>query len=420
MSQRLEVLILCIAAVFVVLGSHTPYLGDTANSRLATVLSLAKYRTFYLDRPPDEPPNPFEQRTIDKVMVNGRLISSKPPMLSLLMAGEYLGLKAAFGWDLEAERHVMPVVRFMTLTLVGFAYLLTLVFFRNMLRMFVACPIGRVVSLFGLAFCTQLWGFSTSLNNHVPAACMLVLALYLALGLGASRLPPTPWRFVAFGLAAGLVPTLDMPSAIFILPAGLYLLARFPKQTLLWTLPGAAVPLAIHFGVMTAVTGSPLPVQLRKELYLFENSYWRHPLGIDALHEPKPLYLFHITFGRCGLFSLYPVFLLGMVAALRAAFRKDAVMRRHILTAGLAFAVLTAYYVLFTNNYGGEAYGFRWYITSMPILLFMGATVLPLARTRWQWVIVALWIAISFFSAWECTQTPWAANREWTSRLLSS
>jgi len=39
-------------------------------------------------------------------------------------------------------------------------------------------------------------------------------------------------------------------------------------------------------------------------------------------------------------------------------------------------------------------------------------------RTRWQWLFVGLLIGVSFYSAWECTVTPWAANQEWTVRFL--
>ena len=54
-----------------------------------------------------------------------------------------------------------------------------------------------------LAFCTQLWGYSTTINNHVPAAGALMVALYFAVGLGTGKLAPAAWRFFLFGLAGG-------------------------------------------------------------------------------------------------------------------------------------------------------------------------------------------------------------------------
>ena len=146
--------------------------------------------------------------------------------------------------------------------------------------------------------------------------------------------------------------------------------------------------------------------------------YWRHPRGIDALNEPKLTYLFHMTLGRCGLFSLYPVLLVGAFSAVRALVRKGAVHRGPILAGAVGFAVLTAYYALRTNNYGGEAYGFRWYIVAAPVLLLMGAPLVATVRRRWQWVLLGIMIGISFFSAWECTRTGWRANQEWICHLL--
>ncbi len=414
----LEDLIVYIAVVFVLLGTYARSFGDTANSRLATVWGLTKHGTWFIDRPLDERPNPFEQRTIDKVMVDGRLLSSKPPMLPLLMTAEYIGLNKLVGWDLDDEKDTNQIIRIMSMTLIGGAYLCAVVFSLKILRWFVTDPLTRVILLFALGFCTQLWGYGTNINNHVPAAGMLVVALYFALGLLSGRLPPAPWRFFIFGLTAGLVPTLDLPAVVFVFLAGLYLLARFPRQTLLWAGLGVAIPLGVHFAIMIAVTGGPLPVQVRKELYLYESSYWRHPRGIDALNEPKWTYLFHMTFGRCGLFSLYPVLLVGLAAALRALAKRNVPHRTAVLTGALGFLVLTAYYAVKTNNYGGEAYGFRWYIVAMPVLILMGAPLLPTVRARWKWVFIAILIRISFYSAWECTRSPWGANHEWTCRFL--
>ncbi|MBI4559513.1 MAG: hypothetical protein HY706_18145, partial [Candidatus Hydrogenedentes bacterium] len=385
-----ESLIICIAAVFVLLGTYARSFGDPAYSRLATVLSLTKFGTWYIDRPLTEEPNRFEQRTIDKVMVNGHLLSSKPPLLPLLMAGEYLAINHLAGWSLENDRDTDQILRIMAMTFMGLPYLLTLIFFAKSLQFVMSDAVGRAVALFALAFGTQLWGYSTNINNHVPGACAVMIALYLALGMGSGHLPLSPARFFYFGLAAGLVPTLDMPATIFALPAALYLLVKFPKPTLTWATAGALLPVGAHLAIMVAVTGSPLPVQLRRDLYWYEGSFWRHPRGIDALTEPKGAYFFNMTFGRNGLFSLFPILLLGIVAAVRAIFRPASPLRGHILAGLVSFSILTAYYALNTSNYGGEAYGFRWFICAMPVLLLMGAPVLSGLRRRWQWIFIGL------------------------------
>lgn len=414
----LEMLVIIIALIFAVMGAQEYRRGDASASRLATVYSLVEDGTWYIDRPLGEPPVIFEQDTIDKVVVNGRMLSSKPPVLPLMMAGEYWLMRSLFGLRLDDPDDANKIVRVMATTLVGFAYVLALVFFAKTLRLFVDDPLIRVILVFCLAFCTQLWGYSTQINNHVPAAGMLMVASYLGLGMRWGDLAPRPWRFAVFGFAGAMVFALDMPATVYVAALGVYLLSTHPRQTLTWAVAGALVPLAVHEGLLLATTGSLLPVQTNPEAYLYEASYWRNPQGVDALFQPKPVYLFHMTLGRCGLFSLYPILFAGVAATLRALYKKTVPGRAEILLGAAAFAMLTAYYVIKTNNYGGEAYGFRWYIASMPVLLLMGAPVLMTLRVRWKWLFVGVMIGISFYSGFESARRPWGANRNWTNTLF--
>lgn len=416
----LEMMVIAMAVVFVVLGTYARSFGDTANSRLATVVALTKFGTWYIDRPQGEDPISFEQRTIDKVMVDGRMLSSKPPMLPLFMTGEYLVLNRVFGLSLDDADDTNEIIRYISMTLIGGSYLLVLIFFMKTARLFVDDPLSRFIGLFALAFCTQLWGYGTNINNHVPGAAMIAVAVYYGLGLASGKLDPAPWRFFLFGLSAGLVPTVDMPGSIFPFFVGLYLLKQLPSKTLRWAALGAAIPLGVHLAIMLSISGNPLPVQMRRELYLSESSYWRNPRGIDALNEPKLVYFFHMTFGRCGIFSLYPITFLGIVAAMKAMVNQSMNARKLILGGLAGMAVLTTYYVLRTNNYGGEAFGFRWYIVAMPILMLMALPWLATTRQRWKWLVVGLLVGVSFYSAWQCSVSPWGANREWTCRFLGT
>ncbi len=420
-GARAAVLEWCLIAVGVLaaaVGVRSVIVGDTVTSRLATVWSLTHEHTWYIDRPAEQPPNPFEPRTVDKVAVNDRLVSSKPPLLTVLMTAEYVALQSLFGWDLDTASGLKRQLQCMILSLVVFAYAGTLFFFRKTLRLFDVPAPARLFLLAALAFGTQLFGYAPQLNNHVPGVCMAMAAVYLGLGLGSGRLAPRPWRFALFGLSAGLVYTIDLPVTVFPAFAGVYLLWRFPRIALLWGAAGAALPLGIHFGILTWITGSPLPVQTKGGMYLYEASPWRNPLGIDGLNEPKLTYLFHITFGRHGAFVLFPVLLAGIAGTIRALARRDTACRGYILGGALAVLLLTAYYTLHTNNYGGEAYGFRWYIGSMPMLLLMGAPVIGRIHTRWKWAFLLVLLVISVYSAVECARFPWTANQEWTCRYF--
>ena len=54
--------------------------------------------------------------------------------------------------------------------------------------------------------------------------------------------------------------------------------------------------------------------------YLYEGSFWKTPLDLDAFNEhPEPYstYLFHMTLGHHGVFSLTPIFLFSVLGAAR-------------------------------------------------------------------------------------------------------
>ncbi len=399
-------------------GLRTVFLGDTAASRLATVYSLTQKGTWYIDSPAADIENPFEPLTIDKYELNGRLLSTKPPMLPLLMTGEYLVAHRLLGWELTQRDDLRALLRLMTFSFSICAYVVMLVFFAKILALFIDAPSRRIVPLAALAFGTQFLGFSPQLNNHVPGACMTVAMLYFALGLGSGKLDATWWRFFFFGLCGALVFTLDMPMTIYVVLAGMYLLWRFPRQAFLWGGLGMLGPLAVHFGCMLAVTGSPLPAQMNHDRYLFEGSYWRNPLGVDALHEPKALYFFHMTLGRYGVFLLFPILLLGFSGVVRAFFFPTTPFRGYYMAGLLGGVLLSLYYIQGTNNYGGAAYGFRWYMGSMPLWLLMATPVWKGMHKPWHWLIVLLLLAVSIFSGWEAYCTPWGVNQEWTCRYI--
>jgi len=150
---------------------------------------------------------------------------------------------------------------------------------------------------------------------------------------------------------------------------------------------------------------------------MYESAYWRHPLGIDALSEPKLNYLFHTTFGRCGVFLLFPVLFLGILGV-STSVDQTRFMRTGAISALACFFILVAYYVSSTNNYGGESYGFRWYIASMPVLLLMAVPAVQRMQRRWQWATAGLFLLVSCYSTAESTVVGWQSGMEWTSRIF--
>ncbi len=409
-----------IAVAVISAGKLRPglFIGDTVTSRLATVYALVHEGTWRIDHPADLPPVPFETQCVDKVVVNGRLLSSKPPVLTLLMTGEYYLLHLIGGFDLAKREDLRPVLSFMVLTLCQLSFAVGMVFFAATISLFIRNPFRAAIPLALLGFASPIPGYAQQLNNHTPAAAALMVALYFALALSSGKKPPKAWRFAAFGLSAALVFAFDLPTTIFVAIAALALVWKFPKQTLIWATLGSSLPLLAHFGGLWLATGDLRPVQMREAVYLFESSYWRNPLGIDALNESKLTYLFNITFGRMGVFMLFPCLIVSVCGVSELLRHGPPEMRLPVVLTTFAFVVLTVYYVKSTNNYGGASYGFRWYIGSVPVLLLLG--VLLFDRLRWYsgWMLLGVASLISVYSAWECLQAPWGANHEWTCRLL--
>ncbi|HOH42101.1 MAG TPA: hypothetical protein PLZ53_03225 [Candidatus Hydrogenedentes bacterium] len=393
--------------------------GETVNSRLATVYALIHDGVWHIDRPLSEDPNPFENKTVDKVQRHdGHYLSSKPPVLPLLMAGEYGALHRLFGWELTNTDQLRHVLRIMIFTLMKLPHIIGVLCFALLLRLFLPNRFHVAFLILALGLASPLTGFACQLNNHTPAAAGVMVCLYLGIGLYTARLLPTAWRFLLFGFACAFVFVMDMPVTIFPAVLGLLLLQRFPKQSVLWAGAGALPLLLLHFALMVVITGNPLPVQTQTSMYTFRNSYWRNPIGVDGLNEFWFVYLFHMTFGRFGVFLLFPITLLAFPGVYKKIREPQNLLSLPYFALLTAFLVLSVYYVLFTNNYGGAAYGFRWYNGAIPVLLLLSLPAVSGVR-NWKcaFLLVPLFV-VSAYSAWECFQAPWGASHEWTCRLL--
>ena len=416
--RRAEVCVITISLALLLFTAYPSVLGETANSRLATVYALVHHGTWYIDRPLDEPPIVYEQRTVDKVRVGGHLLSSKPPLLTLLMAAEYQVLYRGFGFTLDDVADLPKILYAMTLLWVVLPYGAMLASFSALLRLLAVRPADRFAYVAALAFCTPIAGYAAVFNNHVLAAALITVSSYLLMRATHDATKTRRPLLFLVGLFAGFVPTLDMPAGIFVMAGAAYLMWTRPVRGLRWALAGLVLPILVHIAIMIHVTGSAIPVQLRAALWLHEASYWRNPGGMDALNEPKMRYLFHLTLGRKGLFSLYPVTLFGLVGAFRML-RAEGMRRRIAAGLGLAAALaFLSFYVLRTNNYGGDSYGCRWLIAALPALMTAGAIRAPVTGRRSVLILFIFAAGVSLLSVVEGSGDPWRANREWILHLL--
>lgn len=477
---RLEWLLLTIAVVWLAFATYPEPQIDNDRSRWATVDSLVVRGTWAIEDSRFYQVPGSAYRIIDCVTLDGHVYSSKPPVLSFLLAGGHGLLRHVGGYRIDDWAHRRTILVVLTWAACGLPLLGLALLFRVVAGWFVADPLARLVGLAALLFGHAHLGFARTLTNHLPAAALLFACLTLALGLRHARLAPRRGWFVLCGLAAGLLPTLELPAALFCVALWLYLLRAFPRRTLLWFTLGAVPPLALHFALTWHLSGSFVPFYLRPELYrATADSYWHTPGGLDAAayYERRATYVYHLLVGRKGLLVLYPVLLLAVAHLARCSARLGRIALGVAVpvlgyfalvawrdnldlgvpasgrpTAFLVFALLplamaawlargtrddrpaelpveslglgalalawVAFYAVKSTNYGGSATGLRWFLFFTPALHLLGVFTIARLRTRAQWALLCLLIGVSACSAWQAAEQPWSDNRDWPVRFL--
>src|SRR5262249_37291243 len=140
-------------------------------------------------------------RTIDKVRnpETHDFYSSKPPLLTTLVAGEYWLLKKAFGWSIVDQRwEVVPTI---LLTVNALPIVTYGVLWAVLLEGSGTRDGGPVFPLPAACFGTFVTTFATTLNNHPFAACSAMSGLYAALRIWTGDASPA--QFILAGLWAG-------------------------------------------------------------------------------------------------------------------------------------------------------------------------------------------------------------------------
>lgn len=417
--NRICVAVILLAGLWSVWGALHPFSGDTANSRMATVYALVHHGTWQIDGP--EQDNPFASGTVDKVSVDGRVYSSKPPVMPLLMAFEYGLLKPVLGIDLgddPADREWFHTIVVLTFSTIPFVF--SGIIFWSILRQLGIRPSLQVLGLTAFLWGTEYAGYAGTLNNHVLATASLTFGLWGLLALANKKNVQTSICSAVLGLALGVAVTVDLPSAIFVIVMAPLYLRKFGAKNATFGAVGFLVPVIAHCAVMMSISGSPLPFQMNQAFYLYEESYWRNPVGIDALNHPWSVYLLNITVGKVGIFLLYPVLLVGVVALFIEMRTEAGVERLMALGTLFAVAILLTYYVSSTNNYAGVSFGFRWMIIATPFLLVPALRLAQARRSKSILCILALTTAVSFFSALQCRLNTWSIDSEWTTWVFGS
>ncbi|HEV7998416.1 MAG TPA: hypothetical protein VGP63_00970 [Planctomycetaceae bacterium] len=395
-----------------------PLLSANDRSRWCTVWSLVEQHTYQIDQIDAVP----GWSTIDKVRQNGHYYSSKPPVLSTIVAGVYWVVRAVTGWTLNDQpEETMRLILFLVNVIPMLAGFLVTI---RLVERYAETDFARLFVVGAFAFSTFLTTFCVTLNNHTVAGLAVLAALYPAcriLADGSLR----PIHFACAGFFAVFAAVNELPAAAFAAAVGLLLLWCSPSRTFFWALPAAIVPLAAFFVTTWMATGSWKPFYAdygtEKYKYVVDGvpSYWMHPGGLDSNHESPLVYLFHCTLGHHGILSLSPIFLFTILAWIVPRLSRGFRLRLMLWASAAISVVVLAFYLTRTENYnyGGNTSGLRWIFWLIPLwLVSMIPALDAIANSRGLRALAVMLLAVSTFSAWYPIDNPW--QHPWLFQVL--
>lgn len=407
-AMRLIVVAASVMSFVQILNSQ-PLQSANDRSRWATVWSLVERGTFQVDEIDARP----GWGTIDKVRHDGHFYSSKPPLQSTLVAGVYWCVKRVTGWNLDQD--TAEISRLILLIINWLPRVLSLILISQLVERNARRDLTKLFVLTAASWGTLLGPFSSSLNNHFPAAVCTLIAMDAALRIvndGERR----KRFFIVAGFFAGFTFCFELPAAILIVVFGALLLKADARRTLLAFVPAVLIPLAAFAVTNWLATGGAMPFysSYGSDKYVYEHegipSYWSHPQGLDRNLDSPLMYFVHCTVGHHGLLSLTPVFLLTLIGWLRWN-RWEQCRQRTMLVVGAAMTVIVlGFYLSKTQhyNYGGNSVALRWMLWLTPLWLFAIIPVLDAWGTRrWFRCFASVLLIASITSASLPGGNPW-------------
>jgi hypothetical protein len=417
-------------------------------SRWATVRALVHDKTYAIGkRTFPDPQNPSAYVDVGivadpayrgtDVVLNpdtNAFYSSKPPLMATIVAGEYWALHELFGWDIVRDRWLVIPAIVLTWNVVPFAIYLVLL--GRLLDNIGKTDFGKLFAFTAAALCTFLTTFSGTLNNHCPAAFCTLFACYPLLKAIAENRDMAPWEYGSCGFFASFTGTFELPALALVAALGVPLLVARSRDTLLYFVPAAVVPLLALYGCNYLALGTFDPVydKFGGPWYRYEGSHWSKvgtpaAKGLDFNDEPTSVYAFHLLVGHHGWFSLTPVWLVALVGLVVMGIKSAPAVQKLVVGAAkgigwtaemfsamtlVVSATVFAFYLTRTQsyNYGGNTSGPRWLFWLIPLwVLAVPPAADRLAGSAGGRLLAAVLLGASalsaFYPAWNPWRNPW-------------
>jgi len=405
----LLIVLIAVALHVAALLNAQPLQSANDRSRWCTVWSLVERGTFQIDEIRQRP----GWDSIDIIHDDGHFYSTKPPLLTVIVAGLTRCVTRVTGWTLFDDTHSVTTIVLLVINILPFAVSLWLL--NAMLSRHARTGWCHLFVLSTGAFGTLLTPFLMTFNNHTVAAAGVMVALFALMRLLSDE-TPRGWTFGLCGLAAAWACANELPAGAFGLATFLLAWRRSPRQTVGWYVPAALVPLAALVVTNVIATGSWKPAYAgygsSKYNFVIDGvpSYWMNPQGVDRNLDSPLMYFVHCTVGHHGIWSLSPVFLMAIVGWLMSPRVRDAALRSVLKCGAVLTAVVLAFYLARTQNYnyGGVSCALRWSLWLTPFWL---VALIPTLDVIVNGITLrccsSLLLVASVVSAWLPVPNPW-------------
>ncbi|MEQ8789767.1 MAG: hypothetical protein RIC55_25965 [Pirellulaceae bacterium] len=237
---------------------RTPFLSANDRSRWCTIRSLVDAGAFEIDDVIVKDPAAvnFDRRfdkswhSIDLVRHRGRdgrehYYSSKPTLLPILMAAPYWLLNRLAG--VSVAENPFYVGRVTLLVVNVLPLLLSFLLFANLVERYGTTDWGRMFTVACATWGTYLTTYAVTLNNHLPAAISVLVAIYAALAVWRERDLAWYW-FALAGFCSAFAAANELPALSLTAAVAVALAIRSPLRTALLFVPAAALVAVAFFG----------------------------------------------------------------------------------------------------------------------------------------------------------------------------
>ena len=403
-KNRRTIILFFLFIVYIFSTKTTIESGNSA-SRYATIESLVEKGTFIIDD------SAFID-TNDKIYINNHFYSDKPPILSFLTSGIYLVLYYVFG--ISFKNNLALVTYIITLLTSGLTTILMLFFFYKSLEFLKVEEKYQHILVLTLGLATLIFPYTLVFNNHIIVANLSFIIFYFIIKNKFEILKE--YEYYLIGLLAGLIFAIDLVTGgTFLVLFSLYFLINLFKKSIIklaYYIVGIIIPIFLYLYFNILIGGTILPFSLVPEFFDYPGSdFTKDNLTGVASHDSLSsllIYSFHVLFGYRGLFSYSPILLISFYFLIKLSANKKYLFFKEALLVLIGMSTVVLFYIFKSNNYGGYAYGMRWFVAFTPLLFFFTVFYFKDKLTSKKLKFCLLLVLISFFVALVGVYNPWA------------